>query len=307
MEARGYPCLKITLAAALLALPVFNLSTPPLYAQATASGAIAGAITDSSGAAIVGAVVTATNTGTNAQRTTRSGPAGEYRFDLLPVGHYSIRVEAPGFATGEIKDIDLLVGTTAAASVPLKAGSTGETVQVQANNQLVDPEKSDVSTAVTPRQITELPLNGRDFANLAILAPGVKQVDSYDPTKNRYAVYAVNGSTGRNTNTTVNGVDNKDNTVGGAVMQLPLEAVQEFIISPNRFSAANGRSEGAALNVVTKSGTNQFHGSAYGFFRTQTFQTNNYFAEQGHQPKPDYSRQQYGGAIGGPIRKDKDF
>ena len=268
MEARGYPCFKITLAAALLAIPVFNLSAPALYAQATASGAIAGAITDSSGAAIVGATVTATNTETNAQRGAKTGAGGEYRFDLLPVGHYSIRVEAPGFAAGQIKDIDLLVGTTAAASVPLKPGSAAETVQVQANNELLDAEKSDVSVAVTPRQIDDLPLNGRDFANLAILAPGVKQVDSYDPTKNRYAVYAVNGSTGRNTNTTVNGVDNKDNTVGGAVMQLPLEAVQEFIISPNRFSAANGRTEGAALNVVTKSGTNQFHGSAYGFFRT---------------------------------------
>jgi hypothetical protein len=307
MEARGYSFFKITLAAALLVVPVFTMSAPVLYAQATASGTIAGTITDSSSAAIVGATVTATNIETNAQRAAKTGAAGEYRFDLLPVGHYSIHVEAPGFAAGEIKGIDLLVGTTSAANLPLKPGSSAETVQVQANNQLVDPEKSDVSIAVTPRQINDLPLNGRDFANLAILAPGVKQVDSYDPTKNRYAVYAVNGSTGRNTNTTVNGVDNKDNTVGGAVMQLPLEAVQEFIISPNRFSAANGRSEGAALNVVTKSGTNLFHGSAYGFFRTQTFQTNNYFAKLGNQPKPDYSRQQYGGSLGGPIRRDKDF
>jgi carboxypeptidase family protein len=307
MAARGYSCFKISLAVGLLAIPLMSSLPAVLYAQATASGAIAGSITDSSNAAIVGAAVTATNIETNAQRVAKTGSAGEYRFDLLPVGHYSIHVEAPGFAAGEIKDIDLLVGTTSAANVPLKPGSSAETVQVQANNQLVDPEKSDVSVAVTPRQIAELPLNGRDFANLAILAPGVKQVDSYDPTKNRYAVYAVNGSTGRNTNTTVNGVDNKDNTVGGAVMQLPLEAVQEFIISPNRFSAANGRSEGAALNVVTKSGTNLFHGSAYGFFRTQTFQTNNYFAKQGDQPKPDYSRQQYGGSVGGPIRKDKDF
>jgi hypothetical protein len=302
-----YSCFKIRLAVGLLAIPLISSLPAVVYAQATASGAIAGSITDSSSAAIVGATVTATNIETNAQRVARTGAAGEYRFDLLPVGHYSIHVEAPGFAAGEIKDIDLLVGTTAGANVPLKPGSSAETVQVQANNQLVDPEKSDVSVAVTPRQIAELPLNGRDFANLAILAPGVKQVDSYDPTKNRYAVYAVNGSTGRNTNTTVNGIDNKDNTVGGAVMQLPLEAVQEFIISPNRFSAANGRSEGAALNVVTKSGTNLFHGSAYGFFRTQTFQTNNYFAKQGDQPKPDYSRQQYGGSVGGPIRKDKDF
>src|ERR1700733_1708395 len=307
MEARGYSCLKITLAAAFLGVPVFTMSAPVLYAQATASGTIAGTITDSSSAAIVGATVTATNIETNAQRVTKTGAAGEYRFDLLPVGHYSIHVQAPGFEVGEIKDVDLLVGTTTAANVPLKPGSSAETVQVTAGNQLVDTEKTDVSTAVTPKQIQDLPLNGRDFANLAILAPGVKQVDSYDPTKNRYAVYAVNGSTGRNTNTTVNGVDNKDNTVGGAVMQLPLEAVEEFNISPNRFSAANGRSEGAALNVVTKSGSNKFHGSLYGFFRTQDFQTNNYFAEQGNQPKPDYSRQQYGGSFGGPIRRDKDF
>jgi hypothetical protein len=307
MAARGYSCLKITLAAGLLAAPILPSLGPAAYAQATASGAIAGTITDSSNAAIVGAAVTATNTGTNEQRTTKTGGGGEYRFDLLPVGHYKVHVEAPGFAAGEVKDIDLLVGTTVAANVPLKPGSAGETVQVQALNQLVDPEKSDVSVAVTPKQITDLPLNGRDFANLAILAPGVKMVDSYDPTKNRYAVYAVNGSTGRNTNTTVNGIDNKDNTVGGAVMQLPLEAVQEFIISPNRFSAANGRTEGAALNVVTKSGTNQFHGSLYGFFRTQAIQANNYFAEKSGQAKPDYSRQQYGGAVGGPIRKDKDF
>jgi hypothetical protein len=307
MAACRYSCFKIRLAVGLLVIPLISSLPVVVYAQATASGAIAGSITDSSNAAIVGATVTATNIETNAQRVAKTGAAGEYRFDLLPVGHYSVHAEAPGFAAGEIKDIDLLVGTTSAANLPLKPGSSAETVQVQANNQLVDPEKSDVSVAVTPRQIAELPLNGRDFANLAILAPGVKQVDSYDPTKARYAVYAVNGSSGRNTNTTVNGVDNKDNTVGGAVMQLPLEAVQEFIISPNRFSAANGRSEGAALNVVTKSGTNLFHGSAYGFFRTQTFQTNNYFAKQGDQPKPDYSRQQYGGAIGGPIRKDKDF
>src|SRR5882757_4992934 len=307
MAARRYSYFKIRLAVGLLAVPLISSLPPALYAQATASGAIAGTITDSSSAAIVGAMVTATNIETNAQRVAKTGAAGEYRFDLLPVGHYSIHVEAPGFATGEIKDIDLLVGTTSAANVPLKPGSSAETVQVQANNQLVDPEKSDVSVAVTPRQIAELPLNGRDFANLAILAPGVKQVDSYDPTKARYAVYAVNGSSGRNTNTTVNGVDNKDNTVGGAVMQLPLEAVQEFKISTNRFSAENGRSEGAALNIVTKAGTNKFHGSLYGFFRNQAYQTNNKISEDGGQPKPDYSRQQYGGSVGGPIRHDRDF
>ncbi len=281
--------------------------TPCLLAQATASGNIVGTALDTTGAAVQGATVTATNKDTGAQRTTRTNGAGEYRFDLLPIGHYEVSVQAPGFSTAQAAGLELLVGATLTANLPLAAGQVSSTVEVAAGNQLVDTEKTDSSTDVTPQQIASLPLNGRDFANLAILAPGVKLVDSYDPTKNRYAVYAVDGSGGRNSNTTVNGIDNKDNTVGGAVMQLPLEAVEEFKISTNRFSAENGRSEGAALNVVTKAGTNQFHGSLYGFFRSQALQTNNYFAEQSGQPKPDYSRQQYGGSIGGPIRKDRDF
>src|SRR5438034_6336858 len=111
---------------------------------------------------------------------------------------------------------------------------------------------------------------GRDVANLAYLAPGVKAADSYDPTKNRYAILSVNGQDGRNVNVTINGVDNKDNTVGGPVMQLPLEAVEEFKISTRRFSAANGKTQGAAINMVTKSGSNLLHGSAFGVFRDQT-------------------------------------
>jgi len=154
--------------------------------------------------------------------------------------------------------------------------------------------------------VQELPLLGRDVANLAYLAPGVKATDSYDPTKNRYAVLSVNGQSGRNVNVTINGVDNKDNTVGGPVMQLPLEAVQEFVISTQRFSAANGRSEGAAINMITKPGTNRYHGSAFGFFREQQFNAENVFEKQSGQKGP-YSRQFFGGSVGGPIVKDKLF
>jgi Carboxypeptidase regulatory-like domain len=278
-----------------------------LSGQANATGNIVGVVTDKTGAALPTATITATNKGTNAQRTTTCNSSGQYRFDQLPVGTYIISAQAAGFGNVQTKELELLVGTTLTASFPLEAGTVATAVEVVIGNQYVDTEKTDSSTAVTPKEIIDLPLNGRDIANLAILAPGVKLVDSYDPTKNRYAVYAVNGSSGRNTNTTVNGVDNKDNTVGGAVMQLPLEAVEEFRISTNRFSAENGRSEGAAVNIVTKSGTNQFHGALYGFFRSQALQTNNAISIQGGQSKPDYSRQQYGGAIGGPIRKDKDF
>jgi len=283
------------------------LAANQLLAQATATGSIVGLVADATGASLPNATVTVTNKGTNATRTVTSNSSGQYRFDLLPGGVYDVKAEASGFSSAEIKDIQLLIGTTFTANLPMRAGVVNSSIEVVANNQLLDTEKTDSSAAVTPQQIVDLPLNGRDIANLAILAPGVKIVDSYDPTKNRYAVYAVNGSSGRNTNTTVNGIDNKDNTVGGAVQQLPLEAVEEFKISTNRFSAENGRSEGAALNIVTKSGTNQYHGALYGFFRSQALQTNNAISEQANQPKPDYSRQQYGGAIGGFLRKDKDF
>ncbi len=275
--------------------------------QATATGSIVGVVTDATGAAVPAASVTIIDKSTNAKRTTSSNGAGQYRFDLLPAGNYTVHVMASGFSPTDTSNLNLQVGSTTTANVPLAAGSVATTVDVAAVNQLLDAEKTDSSTNVTPTQIQELPLNGRDFANLAILAPGVKLVDSYDPTKNRYAVYAVNGSSGRNTNTTVNGIDNKDNTVGGAVMQLPLEAVEEFKISTARFSAENGRSEGAALNVITKAGTNNFHGALFGFFRSDAIQAKNYFDVQSGNDKPAYSRQQYGGAIGGPLRKNKDF
>jgi hypothetical protein len=135
-------------------------------------------------------------------------------------------------------------------------------------------------------------------------------VNSYDPTKQRIGVFATNGSSGRNVNVTVNGIDNKDNTVGGPVMQLPLEAVEEFNISTQRFSAANGRSEGAAVSVITKSGTNAFHGSLFFQDREDVFNALNYFekAENGGPgTKAPFSRQQFGGGIGGPVKKDKTF
>ncbi len=292
----------------ILALSVPVLATSLAYGQATASGTIFGSISDPTGAAIPGANVTATNTATNAQRTTKTNGAGEYRFDLLPVGDYVIHVEAGGFSPSNTSGVTLQVGNSATVNVALQTGAVSTTVEVTStSNMLLDTEKTDSSANITPEQINDLPINGRDFATLAILAPGVKLVDSYDPTKNRYAIYAVNGSSGRNTNVTVNGIDDKDNTVGGAVMQLPLEAVEEFKISTARFSAENGRSEGAAVNVITKSGTNQFHGALYGFFRNDAFQTRNAFDVASNNPKPPYSRQQYGGAFGGPIRKNKDF
>ena len=275
-------------------------------AQATATGTVLGTITDPSQAVINGAHVSITSVATGAERTTVTNNAGSFRFDLLAAGAYKLSVEGAGFSTA-VQSLELMVGQTATANLTLKPGTATQTVEVEAINPLVDVMKTSVSQEITPTEVQDLPMVGQDVADLAYLAPGVKQTDSYDPTKNRYAILSVNGSGGRNVNVTVNGVDNKDNTVGGPVMQLPMEAVEEFHISTQRFSAENGRSEGAAINIISKRGTNQFHGSAIGLFRDTSLNTDEKDPD-GHggtsTSHPDYTRQQFGGSIGGPIKKD---
>ena len=293
----------------LLMLLVSALWSGNLFAQATASGTIQGTVTDSSGAVVVGAEVQVTQKSTGLVRSTATDQTGSFRFELLPASTYEIKTTKTGFGT-VVQRVDLLVGTTVSANATLKPGATGEVVEVTAGAPLVDTEKTGVGQSVTPSEVENLPLVGRDAANLAYLVPGVKAADSYDPTKNRYAVLAINGSDGRNVNTTVNGIDNKDNTVGGAVMQLPLEAVQEFQISTQRFSAENGRSQGAAINMITKAGTNSYHGSVFGYFREGALDTDQKVPDGTGgftREHPDYSRQFFGGSVGGPFVKDKLF
>jgi len=286
------------------------LSCTSLLGQVTTNASIQGVVTDKSQAVLGGATVTVINNATGAIRSTTTNASGEYRLDSLAPGFYTVKISAKGFGGSEVKNLELLVGRTASQNFTLIPGAVAETVEVTATAPLVDSTKTDVSVNITPNQIQELPLIGRDIADLAYLAPGVKAADSYDPTKNRYAILSVNGDGGRNVNVTVNGVDNKDNTVGGPVMQLPAEAVQEFQISTQRFSAVNGRSSGAAINVITKSGTNAYHGSAFAFFRDQAFNADQKVANgdgTSSPANPPYTRQWFGGSFGGPIKKDKLF
>jgi outer membrane receptor protein involved in Fe transport len=294
----------------LLLLPlVLAVGSSNLFGQATASGTIEGTVTDMSGAVIVGAQVEVIQKSTGLARTTTTDQTGNFRFELLPASAYEVKTTRTGFGA-VVQKVELLVGTTVVANATLKPGATGEVVEVTAGAPVVNTEKTGVGQSITPSEVENLPLIGRDAANLAYLVPGVKAADSYDPTKNRYAVLAINGSDGRNINTTVNGIDNKDNTVGGAVMQLPLEAVQEFQISTQRFSAENGRSQGAAINMITKAGTNGYHGSVFGYFREGVLDTDQKVPD-GHgsfvREHPDYSRQFFGGSVGGPFIKDKLF
>jgi len=291
-----------------LILAIVLLAGLPLSAQINASGSLIGTVTDKTGAVVPGVQVRVLSKDTGSSREALTNEAGQYRFDLLPPGNYVVTITMKGFAIAKYDNVGLAVSQTTTIDAALEPSTQSETITVEASGApLVDTQKSDESLAVTPRMIEELPLNGRDFVNLAYLAPGARPVNSYDPTKNRVGVFSVDGSGGRNVNVTVNGIDDKDNTVGGPVMQLPLEAVSELDIKTQRFSAANGRSEGAAITAVTKSGTNQLHGSLYLFDRNEALNTNDYFSEQGGVPKSPYGRQQFGGSIGTPVRKDKDF
>src|SRR6266446_6139003 len=296
---------RLTYLLMIVGLVLLTLGSGNAFGQATASATIQGTVTDKSGAVVSGAEVVAKSKATDLTRTATTSDTGYYRFELLPVGTYTVTVTKAGFGA-VAQTVETLIGQVATVNAELKPGATSEVIEVTSEALLVDQTKTSVSQNITPSEVQELPLLGRDVANLAYLAPGVKATDSYDPTKNRYAILSVNGQSGRNVNVTINGVDNKDNTVGGPVMQLPLEAVQEFVISTQRFSAANGRSEGAAINLITKAGTNNYHGSAFGFFREQQFNAENVFEQQSGQKGP-YSRQFFGGSIGAPIVKDKLF
>jgi hypothetical protein len=275
----------------------------PAAAQVTASASVEGTVKDIKEAVIPGASITVTNVSTGLARTAATGEEGTYRIDLLPAGLYDVKVNATGFGDVSANKVELLIGKTTTLDFTLSPGTRSEMVTVTSEAPLLDQQKTDISVNITPREVQDLPLNGRDLGNLAYLAPGAKPVDSYDPTKRRIAVFGVNGSSGRNVNVTVNGIDNKDNTVGGPVMQFPLEAIQEFVISTQRFSAVNGRSEGAAVNVVTKSGGSQFHGSL--FFQLRDKKLNalevDPTTQQKRASKPPFNRKIWGGSIGGPL------
>ncbi len=294
------------LTGAAFLLTLIAIAFGSAFAQATASASLAGTVVDKNQAVIRGATVTATNKATGLTRTATTNDSGEYKIDLLPAGRYDVKASASGFGDAGSENVELLVGVTNSLGFTLNPGGVTGTVTVTSGEtELVSKEKTDVSVNVTPRDIQDLPLNGRDLANLAYLAPGAKPVDSYDPTKNRIAIFGINGSSGRNVNVTVNGIDNKDNTVGGPVMQFPLESIQEFVISTQRFSAVNGRSEGGAVNVVTKSGGRDFHGSAFFQLRDRKLNATEVdpTTHQKVATKPPFNRKIFGGSIGGPISR----
>jgi hypothetical protein len=284
---------------------LFVVSTPGMASAQLTTGTINGRVVDDQGAAIPGVTIAATSADTGLTRTDVTDGAGGYRLAALPVGSYTLTAELSGFQRVE-RTVVVNVGTTIGLDVTLHVGTVSERVDVRATaTPFISTRSSSVGEVVDLTRIENLPLNGRQFANLAATVPGVGLGFHSDPSKASQYSPQISGGNGRNINYLIDGGDNNDDTVGGLLQMYPLEAIQEFNLITQRFDAEYGRANGAVLNVVTKSGTNTLHGSWFTLGRDDAMNAQTETERINHQPKQPYSRYQYGGSFGGPIVRDK--
>ncbi len=276
----------------------------PAVAQQT-TGNIGGRVRDAQGAAVPGATVTATNPQTGFTRIDVSDAEGVYRLNALPVGIYDLNAELQGFTKVEQRGIVVNVAQTTDLNVELKPAGISETITVTGETPLILTTSSSVGGVVDVGRIENLPLNGRQFANLAMTVPGVGLGFHSDPTKSTQYSPQIAGGNGRNVNYQIDGGDNNDDTVGGLLQLFPLEAIQEFNFVTERYKAEYGRSNGGVMNIVTKSGTNNYKGSFFESFRDKSLNAQTKTEEISKLAKQDYRRHQFGGSFGGPIIPNK--
>ena len=284
----------------LISILVFSL---PSSAQ-TSSGNIEGWVLGPERTPLPGATVTATQKDTGLSRVTTTDAEGRFRLASMPVGSYDVSIELDRFAVVVQEGVQVSVASTRTLEVTLAPSDVAETITVTAEAPLLASEPA-IGTVVSQQEIENLPLNGRQFANLGTLAPGTGLGINPDPTKPNQMVIAVNGGIGRNVNYTVDGGDNMDDTIGGALQNFNLEAVQEFKIQTQQYKAEYGRSTGGVLSVVTKTGTNDLAFTAYGYFRDRELNSRTETEKRSGLEKSEYERQQWGATLGGPIVTDR--
>jgi hypothetical protein len=290
------------LAAVLITLSVLNL---PLFAQLT-SGNITGVVYDPSGATIPNATVIAHNDATGLENKATSTGAGDYRFENLPVGTYTIFVNATGFTKSEVKGVNVELNVTVTRNLTLQIGQAATTVEVAESAVAIDTTTAQIQTTFDTKQITDLPntATGSGVLNLSLLQAGVATSGSVGAGTGP----SIGGQRPRNNNFTVEGIDNNSGAVTGPMVAIPNDAVAEFTLLANQYSPDFGHSSGGQFNQVVKSGTNTFHGSLYEYFQNRNLNAaDNLSAVSGTPLHPRFDNNRFGGTVGGPIQRNKLF
>lgn len=304
-----------TLAAALIAVAIFAAATPGLRAQ-TFRAQITGIVTDPSGGVVPNVKVTATNLATNAVQTAQSNAQGEYRIlDLLP-GRYKLQADAAGFKTFVQGPITLQVADIITANISLQLGAVAQQVQVTSKPTLLESQSASLGQVITGRSIVGLPLNVRDplallgLSSNVVFGPnfGEGNGQSADRGRNFFeSDFNVGGGRSGSQEILLDGAPDTTGDTNRGVIDPPVDSVQEFKVQTNSYSAEYGRTTGGVINIITKSGTNDFHGRLYDFERNSIFDANNFFSNSAGLPKSVFIRHQFGGDAGGPIIKNRFF
>ncbi len=287
-------CKKI--ASSLVALIVLA----PVCLPQTPNGSIVGRVTDASRAGIPGAAVQVRDVATNLTRSGESHDDGEFTISNLAPGIYDVTVDKPGFRQVHERDLELQVGQTARVDARLEVGSVSETIEIKADVPLINTESFSRGDVITPREVQEMPLNGRNFNDLAFLVAGVQPAEQ----SAKGSAYVANGARADASNVVIDGLNNENPRDAGAQAQPPLDSLQEFKFQTSGYSAEYGRLAGGVVNMVLKSGTNQLHGAVFEFVRNDLFDARNFFDGA---TKSELRRNQFGGTVSGPITIPKIY
>ncbi len=298
-----------TLLRSVISFAVLSLLSVTVLAQSqSTTGLIQGTVVDQNGAVVSGASVAVRNINTGFERTVTSNSDGFFTAPLLPLGTYRVTTSASGFSNSVLENVEVTIGNTLALNIGLKVGGATETVDVSSDADAVDTARTELSTQINQRSVENLPINRRDFSRFALLTPGVSIVQGPDGDE-----ISINGQKGIQNNVSIDGADANNPFFGEQrggqrpAFTISLESVKEFQVVPVGASAEFGRSSGGFINAVTKSGTNRYSGSAFLFFRNEALASQNPDAVDAGLPTEDFKNYQFGGNIGGPIKRDKAF
>jgi hypothetical protein len=297
--------------ALFLSILCISLTLPVAAIAQVTTADIVGMVTDSTGAVVTTATVTATNSGTGQTKMENVNPNGEFQFSLLQVGTYQVSVKANGFKS-YATEVTLAAGDRARVNAALSPGEATQTVQVQAATPALQSDSSTIGTLITSQATQDLPLNGRNVTNLITLAAGVTgglssalNSGTRPDDRRQSSSFAANGQSDEINNNMIDGMDNNERFIGSVGVRPSIDAIQEVRVLTNLYTAEISRTGGGVVDLISKSGTNQFNGTVYEFFRNDILDARDYFSRSG--PKPELRQNQFGGSIGGPIVRDKAF